>query len=171
VSSPDLTHKSDLGLVSVGVATTKDVRATYDTLLRRARRANRRARIEGVLVSQLVTDGVETLVGVSNDDLFGPVVTFGLGGILVELFKDVTFRVPPFDDAEVHRALRELRAFPILEGIRGSKPADVDALVDVIVKVQRLAVDLADEVQEIDMNPLVVRTRGALALDALVVKR
>jgi acetate---CoA ligase (ADP-forming) len=171
VSSPDLTHKSDLGLVSVGVATTKDVRAIYDTLLRRARRANRRARIEGVLVSQLVTDGVETLVGVSNDDLFGPVVTFGLGGILVELFKDVTFRVPPFDDAEVHRALRELRAFPILEGIRGSKPADVDALVDVIVKVQRLAVDLADEVQEIDMNPLVVRTRGALALDALVVKR
>jgi len=171
VSSPDLTHKSEAGLVTVGVAATKDVRATYDTLLRRARRANKQARIEGVLVSQMVTDGVETLVGVSRDELFGPVVTFGLGGILVELFEDVTFRVPPFDQAEVQRALRELRAFPLLEGMRGSKPADVDALVDVIMKVQHLAVDLADEVQEVDINPLVVRPRGAVALDALVVKR
>ena len=147
------------------------MRATYDTLLRRARRANKQARVEGVLVSQMVTDGVETLVGVSRDELFGPVVTFGLGGILVELFEDVTFRVPPFDQAEVQRALRELRAFPLLEGMRGSKPADVDALVDVIMKVQHLAVDLADEVQEVDINPLVVRPRGAVALDALVVKR
>jgi acetate---CoA ligase (ADP-forming) len=171
VSSPDLTHKTDVGLVSVGVASSKDVRATYETLLRRARRADKHARIEGVLVSQMVTDGVETIVGVSHDELFGPVVTFGLGGILVELFEDVTFRVPPFDEAEVHRALRELRAFPLLEGMRGSKPADVDALVDVVMKIQRLAVDLAGEVREVDINPLVVRPRGAVALDALVVKQ
>jgi acetate---CoA ligase (ADP-forming) len=171
VSSPDLTHKTDAGLVAVGVASSKDARATYETLLRRARRADKHARIEGVLVSQTVTDGVETLVGVSHDELFGPVVTFGLGGILVELFEDVTFRVPPFDEAEVHRALRELRAFPLLEGMRGSKPADVDALVDVVMKIQRLAVDLAGEVREVDINPLVVRPRGAVALDALVVKQ
>lgn len=171
VSSPDLLHKSDAGLVKVGVGSAKEARAAYDDLLAKAKRANRRARIEGVLVSEMVTGGVETLVGVSNDELFGPVVTVGLGGIFVEVFEDVTFRVPPFDEDEARRMLRELKGYKLLEGVRGAKPVDVDALVQTIMKVQRLALDLAGDVGEIDVNPLVVRPRGAVALDALVVKR
>jgi acyl-CoA synthetase (NDP forming) len=171
VSSPDLLHKSDLGLVKVGVGSAKEVRAAYDELLARAKRANRRARIEGVLVSEMVSGGVETLVGVSNDELFGPVVTVGLGGVFVEVFEDVTFRVPPFDEGEARRMLHELKGYKLLEGVRGAKPVDVDALVQTIMKVQRLALDLAGDVGEIDVNPLVVRPRGAVALDALVVKR
>jgi acyl-CoA synthetase (NDP forming) len=170
VSSPDLLHKSDLGLVEVGVGSDKAVRATFEDQMRRARRAaGKQGRIDGVLVSDLVRGGVEMVVGVSQDPLFGPVVMVGVGGVFVEVLGDVTFRVPPFDRSEAHRMIRELRGFALLEGVRGAKPADLEALVDVIMNVQRLALDLVDDVSELDVNPLVVKPRGAVALDALVV--
>jgi acetate---CoA ligase (ADP-forming) len=172
VSSPDLLHKSDLGLVQVGVDSVKDVRLAYDVMLRKAQRAGgRNVRLDGVLVSEMVTGGVETVVGVSQDPLFGPVVMAGLGGIFVEVLRDVTFRVPPFGREEAERMLRELKGYALLEGVRGRKPVDVDAFVDVIMKVQRLAMDLAGDVAELDINPLVVRPRGAVALDALIVRK
>jgi acyl-CoA synthetase (NDP forming) len=171
VSSPDLTHKSDLGLVRVGVGSAREVRTVYDELMRKARRAGgKRARVDGVLVCETVTGGVETVVGVSHDPLFGPVVMVGLGGVFVEVLRDVSFRVPPFDRDEAARMVRELKGYALLEGARGQKPADVDALVDVIMNVQRLAMDLAGDVRELDINPLIVRPRGAVALDALVVR-
>jgi len=95
----------------------------------------------------------------------------GLGGIFVEVLRDVTFRVPPFGREEAERMLRELKGYALLEGVRGRKPVDVDAFVDVIMKVQRLAMDLAGDVAELDINPLVVRLRGAVALDALIVRK
>src|SRR5437879_149688 len=171
VSSPDLQRKSDLGIVRVGVGSAREVRTVYDELLRKARRAGgKRARRDGVLVCETVTGGVETVVRVSQDPLFGPVVMVGLGGVFVEVLRDVTFRVPPFGADEAGRMVRELQAYPLLEGARGQKPADADALVDVIMNVQRLAMDLAGDVRELDINPLVVRPRGAVALDALVVR-
>jgi acetate---CoA ligase (ADP-forming) len=170
VSSPDLLHKSDAGVVRVGVHNAKDVRATYDELLAKAKRVNRRARIEGVLVSEMVTGGVETLIGITQDALFGPVVTVGLGGVLVEVLGDVASRVPPFDRDEARRMVQELQGYRVLEGVRGAKPVDVEALLDAIMHVERLAMDLAGDVQELDINPFVVRPRGAVALDALVVK-
>jgi acyl-CoA synthetase (NDP forming) len=171
VSSPDLLHKSDLGLVQVGVTSAADVRTAYKELMAKAKKAGgKKARIDGVLVCEMVTGGVETVVGVSHDPLFGPVVMAGLGGIFVEVLEDVTFRVPPFDRDEAERMLHELAGFKMLEGVRGAAPADVDALVDVIMKVSRLALDLAGEIAELDINPLVVRPRGAVALDALVVR-
>jgi acyl-CoA synthetase (NDP forming) len=171
VSSPDLLHKTDVGVVKVGVSSATEVRAAYDELLRKAAKADGRARIDGVMVCEMVTGGVDMLVGVSTDELFGPVVTVGLGGIFVEVFGDVTFRVPPFDEDEARRALAELKGFKLLEGVRGRPGVDIDALVDTVMKVQRLALDLAGDIRELDINPLVVRPRGAVALDALVVKR
>jgi acetate---CoA ligase (ADP-forming) len=171
VSSPDIAHKSDAGLVRVGVENAKEVRATYDDLLAKARRVDRRARIEGVLVSEMVTGGVEALVGVSHDPLFGPVVTVGLGGVFVEVLGDVASRVPPFDRGEAERMVQELKGYRMFDGVRGAKPVDVGALVDAIMKVQRLAMDLAGDVEEIDINPLVVRPRGVVALDALIVRK
>jgi acyl-CoA synthetase (NDP forming) len=156
--------------VRLGVGSAREVRAAYDELLRAATRADRKARVEGVLVCETVTGGVETVVGVSHDDLFGPVVMVGLGGVLVEVLGDVAFRVPPFDEAEAERMVRELAGAALLDGVRGARPADVGALVDVIMKVQRLAVDCAGEIAELDVNPLVVRPRGAVALDALVIR-
>ena len=171
VSSPDLLHKSDLGLVRVGVASADEARAAHDELLAQAHAAGPNARIEGVLVCEMVSGGVETVVGVSQDELFGPVVMAGLGGVFVEVLEDVTFRVPPFHADEAERMLRELKGFKVLEGVRGADPVDIGALVDVITKVQRLALDLAGDVAELDINPLVVTPSGAIALDALVVAK
>ena len=168
LSSPDLLHKSDLGLVRVGLGTTREVRATYRELVDRAQEAAPDAEIEGVLVSEVVEGGVEAVVGVAHDELFGPTVMVGLGGIFVEVLGDVSFRVPPFGQEEARRMVEELRAYPILSGARGRRPVDVKALVKVIMKVQRLAVDLSGEILELDINPLVLRPRGAVALDALV---
>ena len=164
--SPDLAHKSDLGLVRVGVESAAEVRRTYAELVDRAP-----LDLDGVLVCPTAAPGVECVVGVSQDPLFGPVVMFGLGGVLVEVLGDVTFRVPPFDRAEAGRMIREVQGFPLLTGVRGRPKADLEALVDVIMKVQRLAVDHSDTIAELDINPLVVHPVGATALDALVVTR
>ena len=164
VSSADVAHKSEIGGVRVGVRGASAVRAAYKEL----------AALSGsgeVLVSEMVEPGVEVVVGVSHDELFGPVVMVGLGGVFVEVLGDVTFRVPPFGKDEARRMIDELRGAPLLHGVRGRPPADVRALVDVIMKVQRLAVDLADEVREVDVNPLLLHRKGAVALDALVVPR
>jgi acyl-CoA synthetase (NDP forming) len=161
----DILHKSDLGLVRVGLTSPKHVRATFDELMAKAPTA------DGVLVSELIGDGVECVVGMTYDELFGPVVMAGLGGVFVEVLKDVAFRVPPFDKTEARRMVEELQGLPLLQGARGRAKADIGALVDVIMKVQRLAVDLAADVAELDINPLVVRPRGAVALDALIVPK
>jgi acyl-CoA synthetase (NDP forming) len=175
--APALAHKSDLGLVRVDVRGAADVRGTFEDLTRRARRALGAAgRLDGVLVCEQAGPGVETVVGVSQDPLFGPVVMTGLGGVLVEVLGDVTFRIPPFGRAEARRMLDELAGRSLLRGARGAPRPDVDALVGAIMNVQRLATDLASpdfdvQLAELDVNPLIVRPRGAIALDALVVRK
>lgn len=171
VSSPLLLHKSDLGLVEVGVASGKAVRETYRRLMDTACEHTDPAHIEGVIVSPLVSGGVETIVGVVQDELFGPTVMFGIGGISVEVYGDVTFRVPPFSRAEAGRMVHEVRGLPLLQGSRGRPRAKLSAITDVLMKVQRLAQDLHADIAELDINPLVVGPGGAIALDALVVCR
>lgn len=171
VCSPVLLHKSDLGLVRVDLSTPKEVRAAYKDLMARALSATDRKQIEGVLVSEMIRGGVETILGVVRDELFGPVVMFGLGGIAVEVYRDVTFRVPPFDRDEARRMIEEIRALPLLQGARGAPPADLDALADAITAVQRLALDLSGELAELDVNPLMALPDGCVALDALAVAR
>jgi acyl-CoA synthetase (NDP forming) len=164
-----LAHKSDLGLVEVGPAGAREVRAAYARLIDRASSAAPDVALDGVLVSELVTGGTETVVGITHDELFGPTVMLGLGGIFVEVLRDVTFRVPPFNRAEALGMVNDLRGSALLTGARGRPAADLGALVNVIMRVQRLAVDLSGEVGELDINPLVVGPKGAVALDALVV--
>ena len=164
--SADLAHKSDLGLVVVDIGSAAEVRRTYADLVERSPVVP-----DGILVCPTAAPGVECAVGVSHDALFGPVVMFGLGGVLVEVLGDVSFRVPPFDRAEAGRMIREVKGFPLLTGVRGQAKADLKALVDVILKVQRLAVDHTDTIAELDINPLVVHPTGATALDALIVSR
>ncbi|MHB8670577.1 MAG: acetate--CoA ligase family protein [Acidimicrobiales bacterium] len=160
---PEILHKSDLGLVRVGVASVRELRETVKDFLSRAPGA------DGVIVSEQCGAGTECVVGISHDDLFGPVVMVGLGGVFVEVLRDVTFRIPPFGKDEARRMLDELVGLPLLQGARGRPKADLAALVDVIMKVQRLAVDMSGDVSELDINPLLVMRKGAVALDALVV--
>jgi len=168
IVSADILHKSDLGLVAVGVRDEEDARRTYKRLVATAKKAGRKATVAGGLVAQMVP-GVGTVVGIAPDDLFGPVVMFGLGGVFVEVLHDVTFRVPPFTARDASAMLDELRGAALLRGVRGQPAADRAALVDVLMKMQRFAVDLSGEVAEVDINPLLAGTDGAVAADALVV--
>jgi acyl-CoA synthetase (NDP forming) len=170
IDSPDIGHKSDLGLVRVGVDGPAAVRLCWDDFMSIASSRARQAHIDGVLVCETAPAGIETMVGVSRDELFGPAVAFGLGGVLVEVFDDIAVRVPPFDRDEARRMIDDTKVSQVLAGTRGAKPARVSAIVDVLMKLQRLAVDFADEIAEIDVNPLVVTPSGAVALDALVVR-
>jgi acetate---CoA ligase (ADP-forming) len=164
VASAAISHKSDAGLVLVGLSRPKDVRAAYTGITAAAPGA------DGVLICQQAGAGVECVVGLAQDPLFGPVVMFGLGGVFVEVLKDVTFRVPPFTRADAAAMLDEIKGAALLRGARGRPRADRKALVDVLMKVQRLAQDLSGEVAELDINPLLAQPRGAVALDALVVR-
>ncbi|POX37141.1 pimeloyl-CoA synthetase [Streptomyces sp. Ru73] len=168
-SGPRLVHKSELGLVRLGLTSASQVRDAYRELTEIARLED--VPLDGVLVCQLVEPGVEMVVGVTPDPLFGPTVTVGLGGVLVEVLRDTTVAVPPFGEDQARAALDRLRGRALLDGVRGAAPADVDALVEVMLRVQRMALELGDSLAELDINPLVVlpRGQGAVALDALAV--
>ncbi|MFI7383359.1 acetate--CoA ligase family protein [Streptomyces sp. NPDC049813] len=170
-SAPQLAHKSELGLIKVDLTSASQVRDAYRELTDIARYEG--IDLDGVLVCQLVERGVEMVVGVTHDDLFGPTVTVGLGGVLVEVLRDTAVCVPPFGEHQARAALDELRGRALLDGVRGAPPADVDALVEVVLRVQRMALELGDDLAELDINPLMVlgRGQGAVALDALAVCR
>ncbi|MFE5493181.1 acetate--CoA ligase family protein [Streptomyces virginiae] len=170
-SGPQLGHKTELGLVKIGLTSASQIRDAYRELTDIARYEN--VPLDGILVCQMVERGVEMVVGVTQDDLFGPTVTVGLGGVLVEVLHDAAVRVPPFGEDQARAMLTELRGHALLEGVRGAPPADVDALVEVILRIQRMAMEFGDELSELDINPLMVlpRGQGAVALDALAVCR
>ncbi|MFF4222870.1 acetate--CoA ligase family protein [Streptomyces abikoensis] len=170
-SGPRLGHKSELGLVRIGLTSASQVRDTYRELTEIARYEG--LPLDGVLVCQLVGQGVEMTVGITRDPLFGPTVTVGLGGVLVEVLDDTAVRVPPFGEDHARAMLGELRGRALLDGVRGAPPADVDALVETVLRVQRMALELGDGLAGLDVNPLVVleRGQGAVALDALTVCR
>lgn len=170
-SGGQLAHKTELGLVKVGLTSASQVRDAYRELTDIARYEG--VALDGVLVCQMVERGVEMVVGVTHDDLFGPTVTVGLGGVLVEVLHDAAVRVPPFGEEQARDMLAELRGRALLDGVRGRPPADLDALVEVILRVQRMALELGDQLAELDINPLMVldQGQGAVALDALAVCR
>lgn len=147
--------------------------AGYATLIERAQDRCPDARIEGVLVAPVAKPGVETIVGVTRDPVFGPTVMFGLGGVHVEVLKDVTFRLAPFGKEEALRMINEIRGRALLSGVRGARPSDINALAEVLVSLSRFAAAHADDIETIDLNPVLAlpEGEGAVALDALVVPR
>jgi acyl-CoA synthetase (NDP forming) len=170
VQSPDISHKTEAKAVRLGVADAAGVAAAYDEILKNSKAYKADARIEGVLVQEMVGGGIEAIIGVTNDALFGPAVMFGLGGIFAEVLKDVSFRLAPITPAMAREMVEEIKGYPVLAGARGKPPADIDALVDTLVKLSALAVDLKDSVAELDINPLIVmpKGKGVKAADALI---
>ncbi|MGW1165620.1 acetate--CoA ligase family protein [Streptomyces sp. NPDC002550] len=170
-SGARIAHKTELGLVKIGLTSASQVRDAYRELTDIARYDG--VALDGILVCQMVEQGVEMVLGMTHDDLFGPTVTVGLGGVLVEVLHDAAVRVPPFGEDQARAMLTELRGRALLDGVRGRPPADREALVEVILRVQRMALELGEFVSELDINPLMVlpRGQGAVALDALVVCR
>ena len=171
IASPDILHKTDVGGVKVGLDSAEEVRDAFELMVYRAQRYIPDARIWGCLVQEMVpAGGIEVLVGMNRDPQFGPLVTFGLGGIYVETLKDVTFRVAPFSRQEAAAMLDEIRARALLDGVRGKPPADKDAVIDTLLRMGQLVQDFP-EIAELDINPLVVyaQNQGAVAIDMRLV--
>ncbi len=171
VVSRDILHKSDIGGVKLRLADAKAVRAAFADIMSSVAKAMPSAKLDGCLVAPMLGGGgVETIIGVTDDPVFGPVVMFGLGGINVEVLHDVAFRVAPFDEDEAHRMMREIRSYKVLEGVRGAPPCDVDALAKALAAVSRFAAAHRDQIASLEANPVVVRPKGqgAIALDAVV---
>ncbi|NIV33310.1 MAG: hypothetical protein GWN58_28845 [Anaerolineae bacterium] len=171
IASPDILHKTDVGGVKLGLRAAEDVRDAFELMTYRAQRYLPEARLWGCLVQEMVPPGgLEVLVGMNRDPQFGPLVTFGLGGIYVETLKDVTFRIAPFSPQEAEAMLGEIRTRALLDGVRGQPPADKAALVDALLRVGQLVQDFP-EIVELDINPLVVYPtgQGAIAIDMRLV--
>jgi acetyltransferase len=173
VVSRDIAHKSDIGGVRLNIANVAELVAASAAMLKSVHQSAPQAALSGLLVSPMIRDGVETMVGVANDPVFGPVVAFGMGGVYAETLKDVTYRLAPFGVETARDMIGELRASPIFGGLRGQLPRDVDALALALAAVSRLAWSMRDRLAELDINPMLVRPRGSgvVAADALVVLR
>ena len=165
IASPDILHKSDVGGIELGIHSPEALDAAYERIMGNVRRRMPDATIWGVTVQQQVPPGREVIIGVDRDPSFGPVLMFGLGGVYVEVLHDVTFRLCPVTPSDAREMISEIRGLGILRGARGSAPADIDAIVDVICRVSALALDFED-IMELDINPLIVGERGAGAIAA-----
>ena len=166
IASPDILHKTDVGGVKVGLSNEEEVRDAFELMVYRAERYLPEARILGCQVQQMVPAGLEILVGMNRDPQFGPLVTFGLGGIYVETLKDVSFRIAPFSPVEAGEMLAEIRAHALLDGVRGKPAADKEAIINTLLRIGQLVMDFP-EITELDINPLMVypRGQGAIAID------
>lgn len=168
IASPDIVHKSDTGGVKLGLKTSKQVGKAYDDILGAISQKYPQAMIQGVSVQKMARPGVEVIIGMSKDAQFGPVVMFGLGGILVEILKDVSFRIVPLTRRDAGEMIREIKGYPLLEGYRGQEPVDVSNLEELLLKVSDF-VEQNPEVKELDLNPIFAYSDGAVAVDARVV--
>jgi len=169
IASPDILHKTEMGGVIVGVDGSEAAGEAYDTLIASAADKAPDARIEGVIVAPMAPEGIEAIVGVSRDPVFGPAVMFGLGGIHVEVLKDVSFRLAPFGPSEARAMVDEIRGRALLDGVRGAAGADLSALTDLLVWVSEFAAANAGSLETIDLNPVRLMPDGLVILDALVV--
>ena len=168
IISPDIIHKSDAGGVIVNLKSKDEVKAAYNRILENARKYKSDAKIVGVLVEEMAKQATEVIIGAVKDPTFGQTLMFGLGGIFVELLKDVTFRVAPITEQEAAEMIVEVKAFPLLNGYRNTPAVDVKALVNLLANVSKLVMD-HPEIKELDLNPVMAYPEGAKTVDARII--
>lgn len=168
IVSPDIAHKSDVGGVELGVEDAGAVREGYEAMLARVKEVAPAASIAGISVQRQAEPGTEVIIGSTTDPQFGPVMMFGLGGVFVEVLKDVAFRIVPLAERDARQMVREIKGFAILEGVRGQPPADTDAIERIIMQVSEFIAD-HPEVEELDLNPVLAYADGAIAVDARII--
>ncbi len=167
IASPDIIHKFDAGGVELSLEDASDVKRAYSRIMERVKTSNPNAEIWGVNVEEMVPKGKETIIGMKRDPKFGPLIMFGLGGIYVEVMKDVTFRIAPITEDAAEKMIKSIKAYKLLEGVRGEKPSDTASLAECLERLSQMVIEL-QEIQEIDINPLVVFGKGCRALDARI---
>jgi len=169
IVSPDIVHKSDAGGVKVNIKSDDEVRKAFQEIIENAERYDPRAEIMGVYVQHMEPWGTETIIGSVNDAQFGPTVMFGLGGIFVEILKDVTFRIAPFSKDEALDMVKEINGYGILKGARGEKPKDIEAIAEAVSRLSQLVWDFRDYIKEVDANPVIVYEKGLSVVDARII--
>ncbi len=168
IVSPDIIHKSDIGAVMLNLKNPIDVKEAYNKILNNAKKHKPDAKITGILVQEMAPTSTEVIVGSIKDPQFGPALMFGLGGIFVEILKDVTFRIAPITEADAKEMITEVKGYPILKGYRNQPPADTDAIVKILLNTSRLVMDHM-EIKELDLNPILVYEKGAKTVDARII--
>ena len=168
VISAQVTHKSDSGGVKLGLQSMAQVGRAFSEIKASVKKQHPKAKIQGVSVQKMARPGVEVIIGMTKDAQFGPVLMFGLGGILVEVLKDVSFRIVPLVKRDAAEMIKEIKGYPLLEGYRGQEPANVPFLEDLIIKVSDF-IDKNQEIKELDLNPIFAYKDGAVAVDARVI--
>ena len=171
IDSEDIPHKTDVGGIILNVQNEQEVKNAYEEIKNNIAKNCPDARINGISVQQMLPKGVEVIVGVTNDETFGPVMMFGLGGVFVEVFKDVSFRIAPLTKVDAMNMIDQLNGVDLLNGIRNQVAVDKEAIIDTLLKVSQLVVDYKDVIQEIDINPLIVYEKGIVAADALIITK
>ena len=168
IASPDIVHKSDAGGVRLGLKTPEETGKAHNDILEAISQKYPQATIQGVSVQKMARPGVEVIVGMSKDAQFGPLLMFGLGGILVEILKDISFRIAPLTRRDATEMIREIRSYPLLTGYRGQEPVDVSNLEELLLKVSGF-VEQNPEIKELDLNPIFAYSDGAIAVDARII--
>ncbi|MBI5640779.1 MAG: acetate--CoA ligase family protein, partial [Nitrospirae bacterium] len=168
ISSPDILHKTDIGGVKLNINSKNEAKEAFAEITLNAGRLMPTAFINGVTIYETVPKGKEVILGITFDRTFGHMVMFGLGGIYVEILKDVSFRIVPLSHSDSIDMIREIRTFPLLKGARGEKPVDIDAIADAILRLSILSTHFP-MIRELDINPLVVSEKGAISLDARII--
>ena len=168
IVSPDILHKSDIGGVKLNLNSEDEVGRAYDEIMATAKKHAPKAKVEGVSVQPMARPATEVIIGMNKDQQFGPVLMFGLGGILVEVLKDVSFRIVPLAKRDAREMIREIKAYPVLEGYRGQEPADVETLENLLLKVSDF-VEKHPDIKEMDLNPIFAYRDGATAVDARII--
>jgi acyl-CoA synthetase (NDP forming) len=168
IVSPDVIHKFDVGRVVLNLQSPSEVEVAYEKILSNVRRQSPNAKIVGVLVQETAPQSTEVIVGAIKDPQFGPALMFGLGGVFVEVSKDVSFRIVPITESEAREMITELKAYPILKGYRGQPPADTDTIVNILLNTSKLVM-AHKEIKEFDLNPIMVYEKGAKTVDARII--
>ena len=168
IISPDIIHKSDTGGVIAGIKNEKEARLAYQDILRKTKQYNSEAQIDGIIAYKMIPQTTEIIIGMMKDPHFGPVIMFGLGGIFVEVLKDVSFRVLPIEERDAEEMITEIKGFKILQGIRGEPPKDIQAIKDLLLKISQLTMK-NPEIKEIDLNPIFVFEKGLQVVDARMI--
>jgi acyl-CoA synthetase (NDP forming) len=168
IVSPDVIHKFDVGGVILSLNSPDDIRNAYKKILENVKKHKPEANVKGILVQEMAPSSTEVIVGSTKDPQFGPALMFGLGGIFVEVLKDVTFRIAPITERDAREMITEVKAYPILKGYRNQPPADIDAIVKILLKTSKLVMD-HQEIKELDLNPIIVYEKGAKTVDARII--
>jgi acyl-CoA synthetase (NDP forming) len=168
IISPDVIHKTDSGGVKLGLKSVSEVRKAYNEILGSVRKKHPSAVIHGVSVQKMARPGTEVIIGTSKDPQFGPVIMFGLGGIFVEMLKDVSFRIIPVARRDAQEMIQEIKGYPLLQGYRGKEPASIPVLVDMILKISNL-INKNPQIKELELNPIFAYKDRAVAVDARII--